>query len=38
MKKAVLVVSFGTSYIKAGEKNIDPIEQDIAGALPGWEL
>ena len=31
--KALLVVSFGTSYHDAKEKSIDPIERDLAQAL-----
>jgi len=34
MMKAVLVVSFGTSYPETREKNIDAIERDIAKAMP----
>lgn len=34
-KKAILVVSFGTSYAAAREKNIDRIEQEICGKYPG---
>ncbi len=33
-KKAVLVVSFGTSYLDTMEKTIVPIEGEIAGAMP----
>ncbi|MGN0354832.1 MAG: sirohydrochlorin cobaltochelatase [Muricoprocola sp.] len=32
--KAILVVSFGTSYTDAREKNIDRIEQEIQNAFP----
>ncbi|MGE4353862.1 MAG: sirohydrochlorin cobaltochelatase [Oscillospiraceae bacterium] len=38
MKKALLVVSFGTSYHDTLEKNITAIENDIATALPGRML
>ena len=36
--KALLVVSFGTSYHDAKEKSIDPIERDLAQALPDRQL
>lgn len=35
-EKAVLVVSFGTSFAKTREKTIDRIEADIASAFPGY--
>jgi sirohydrochlorin cobaltochelatase len=37
-KKAVLVVSFGTTYRETLEKNIAAIEQAVAAALPDREL
>lgn len=37
-KKAILVVSFGTSYEKTREETIGAIEQSIAGAFPEWEV
>lgn len=36
MKQAILVVSFGTSYLDTLEKNIEAIEQEIAAALPDF--
>lgn len=36
MKQAILVVSFGTSYLDTLEKNIQAIEQEIAQALPDF--
>lgn len=36
-KKAVLVVSFGTSYNESREKTIGSVEKKIAGALPDYE-
>ena len=38
MKQAVLVVSFGTSYLETLEKNIAAIENVIREALPQYEL
>ncbi len=38
MKKAILVVSFGTSYQDTLEKTILATEKDIARAFPGWEI
>lgn len=35
-KKAILIVSFGTSFHQAREKNISRIEKDIAEAFPGY--
>ena len=40
MKKAILLVSFGTSYIDAAEKSIDCICQDLAdetGSIPVYQ-
>lgn len=38
MKKVVLIVSFGTSYREAEAQNINPVEQAISAALPGYEM
>lgn len=38
MKKAILVVSFGTSVNETREKTIDKIEEDIAAAFPGYSV
>lgn len=38
VKKALLVVSFGTSYDTAREKAIHTAEQDLAGAFPDYDL
>lgn len=38
MKKAILVVSFGTSYPDTLEKAIGATEKAIADAFPGWEV
>ena len=37
MKKAILVVSFGTSYQDTLDKTIAATERAIAGAFPDWE-
>ena len=37
-KKAVLAVSFGTSYKEVIESCIVPVEKAIAGALCGWDF
>lgn len=37
-KKAILVVSFGTSHADTREKTIGAIEKDIASAYPGYEI
>ena len=37
-KKAILVVSFGTSYHATREVTIDAIEQEIAGAYPDYRI
>ena len=37
-KKAILVVSFGTSYHATREVTIDAIEQDIAAAYPDYKI
>ena len=36
--KAILVVSFGTSYEETRKKTIDQIEQDMAEAFPDYEI
>lgn len=38
MKKAVLVVSFGTSYTETREKTIKPCEELIASAFEGYDF
>ena len=38
MKKAILVVSFGTSYQDALKNNILAVETAIGDAFPGWEV
>ncbi|NLI90317.1 MAG: sirohydrochlorin cobaltochelatase [Epulopiscium sp.] len=38
MKKAILVVSFGTSLAAAGKKAIDPIEDKIRLAFPAYDV
>ena len=38
MKKAILVVSFGTSYQDALKNNILAVETAIGVAFPGWEV
>lgn len=37
-KKAILVVSYGTSYEETREKTIGAIERHIADTHPGWEV
>ena len=37
-KKAILVVSFGTSYTEARIASIEKIEQEIATAFPEYEI
>ena len=37
-KKAILVVSFGTSHADTRERTIGAIETDIAAAYPGYEI
>lgn len=37
-KKAILVVSFGTSHGETRDKTIGAIEKDIAAAYPGYEV
>ena len=37
-KKAILVVSFGTSYGETREATLDAIEADIAAAYPDWDV
>lgn len=37
-KKAILVVSFGTSYQETRDKTIGAIEREIAAAWPEWEV
>ncbi len=34
MKKALLVISFGTSYAETREKNIESCEKQLAAAFP----
>jgi sirohydrochlorin cobaltochelatase len=36
--KAILVVSFGTSYEETRKLNIEAIEQDITDAFPGYQI
>lgn len=38
MKKAILVVSFGTSYNDTREKTIDVIERQIGEQYPDWQV
>lgn len=38
MKKALLVISFGTSYTETREKTIDQCEQRIQGAFPDYDF
>lgn len=38
MKTAILVISFGTSHLDALKSGIEPIEQDIARALPQCDV
>ena len=38
MKKAILAVSFGTSYPDTLHKTIAATEQALAEAFPGWEV
>ena len=38
MKKAILAVSFGTSYPDTLEKTIAATEQALAAAFPDWEV
>lgn len=37
-KRAILVVSFGTSYEETRKKTIDKIEEDIQNAYPQWRV
>ena len=37
-KKALLAVSFGTSYTQVIESCIAPVEQAMAAAAPGYDL
>lgn len=37
-KQAILVVSFGTSHHDTCRRNITAIEEEIAGAFPGWQV
>lgn len=37
-KKAILVVSFGTSFAETREKTIDAIEKEIADAFPDYQI
>ena len=36
--KAILVVSFGTSYNDTRKKTIEAIEQDLADAYPDYQI
>ena len=38
MKKAILVVSFGTSVPATRQANIDALENDLREHFPGWEV
>ena len=38
MKKAILVVSFGTSYLDTLEQTIAATERELALAYPDWEV
>ena len=38
MKKAILVVSFGTTYAEAEQTCIRPVEAALAAAYPDWEV
>lgn len=38
MKKALLVISFGTSYAETREKNIESCEKQLAAAFPGRDF
>ena len=38
MKKAILVVSFGTTYLDTLEQTIAATERDLAAAYPDWEV
>lgn len=38
MKKALLVISFGTSYAKTRQKNIESCEKQLAAAFPGRDF
>lgn len=38
MKRAILAVSFGTSYLDTLEKTIAATERALADAFPGWEV
>lgn len=37
-KRAIMVVSFGTSYNDTRAVTIDAIERDVAAAFPGWKM
>ena len=37
-KKALLVVSFGTSVVETRQANIDVLENELQAAYPGWEM
>ena len=37
-KKAILVISFGTSYKETREKTIDAVEKAVAAEYPAWEV
>lgn len=38
MKKAILVVSFGTSYLEQKRESIDPCVADIRSRFPQWDI
>lgn len=38
MKKAILVVSFGTSYLEQKRESIDPCIEDIKNRFPQWDI
>ena len=38
MKKAILAVSFGTTYAEAEQTCIRPVEAALAAAYPDWEV
>lgn len=38
MKKAILVISFGTSYLETAKRNIESVENRIRAAFPGYEV
>ncbi len=38
MKKAILTISFGTSYSEAAQRCILPVERALGAAFPGWPV